>query len=76
MPVGREEEAAGYSGSGRSCVTWHSTQTQVRKTTFVRSSRRSVHGMKPALPQRGQRSGRAPGGSFEGSHGTFAVTAR
>jgi len=38
-----------YSGSGRSCVVWHSTHTHVRITVFVRSSRRSVHGNEPRL---------------------------
>src|SRR5688572_13323319 len=61
-----------YSGSGRSCVVWHSTHTHVRITTFVRSSRRSVHGMNAAFPQRGHRSGFAPAGSLDGNHGTLA----
>jgi hypothetical protein len=52
-----------YSGSGRSWVSWHSVQTQVRITTLVWSSRRNVHGMNAALPHRGHRSGLAPGGS-------------
>jgi hypothetical protein len=50
-------------------------QTHVRSTALVRSSRRNVHGMKAARPQRGQRSGLASGGSLEGNHGTFAVIA-
>ena len=61
-----------YSGSGRSADTWHSVQTHVRKTCLLISSRRSVHGMKASRPQRGQRSGRAPGGSVDGSHGILA----
>src|SRR5207249_10607963 len=60
-----------YSGSGRSTMIWHSVQTQVRRTAFVRSSRRSVQGTRACRPHRGQRSGRAPGGSVVGSHGTF-----
>jgi len=53
-------------------VTWHSVQTHVRRTCLLRSSRRSVQGMKASRPQRGQRSGRAPGGSVDGNHGIFA----
>jgi hypothetical protein len=44
-------------------------------TTLVWSSRRSVHGMKASFPQRGHRSGFAPGGSCDGSQGIFAVIA-
>ena len=61
-----------YSGSGRSADTWHSVQTHVRKTCLLMSSRRSVHGMKASRPQRGQCSGRAPGGSVDGNHGILA----
>jgi hypothetical protein len=53
-------------------VVWHSTQTHVRITVFVRSSRRSVHGMNPAFPHRGHFSGRAPAGNDDGNHGTLA----
>jgi hypothetical protein len=70
--VSRPGGAARYSGSGRSWVVWHSTQTHVRITVFVRSSRRSVQGMNAALPHRGHRSGLAPAGNRDGNHGTFA----
>jgi hypothetical protein len=75
----RDAPAGGRDGrqspSGRSAVTWHSVQTQVRSTCLVCGSRRSVHGMKARRPQREHRSGRAPGGNVEGNHGTFAVIA-
>jgi NAD+ synthase (glutamine-hydrolysing) len=51
-------------------------QAQVRITTLVRSSRRSVHGMNADFPQRGHRSELAPGGNCDGNHGTFAGMAR
>jgi hypothetical protein len=44
-------------------------------TALVWSSRRSVQGMNAAFPHRGHRSGFAPGGNREGSHGTLAVIA-
>ena len=53
-------------------MDWHSAQTHVRSTRFVSSSRRSVHGMNARRPHRGQRSGLAPAGMAEGSHGTLA----
>jgi len=62
----------GYSGSGRSTSVWHSVHTQVLRIAFVALSRRSVQGMSAIRPQRGQRSGRAPGGRTDGSHGTLA----
>ena len=46
--------------------------THVRSTAFVRSSRRRVQGIIAARPHRGQRSARAPGGTLDGNHGTFA----
>jgi hypothetical protein len=66
------DDEFGYSGSGRSSVTWHSAHTHVRSTCLVASSRRSVQGMNARRPQRGQRSGDAPAGIAEGSHGIFA----
>ena len=76
MQMGLFPQPAGYSGSGRSWVSWHSVQTQVRSTTLVWSSRRSVQGMNAAFPQPGHRSGRAPAGTWDGSQGTFAVMRR
>jgi hypothetical protein len=47
-------------------------QTHVRMTTFVRSSRRKVHGMNATFPHRGHRSAFTPAGNSDGNHGTFA----
>ena len=66
-----------YQGiSGALRVQVGVTEAQVRWTALVRSSRRRVQGMKARRAQRGQRSGLAPGGRCDGSHGTLAVIAR
>ena len=69
---GTQSPSGDHSGSGRSSVTWHSAHTHVRNTRLVASSRLSVHGMNARRPQRGQRSGWAPAGTADGSHGIFA----
>jgi hypothetical protein len=53
-------------------MDWHSAHTQVRNTRLVASSRRRVHGMNAMRLQRGHRSGLAPAGTADGSHGIFA----
>jgi hypothetical protein len=45
-------------------------------TALLWPSRRNVQGMKACSPQRGQRSAFAPGGTSDGSHGTFGLIGR